>query len=83
MIIELIIKSAKVLKLFFRNVSVELKFQTVKMFSRFQQPASLMVRGLSSSSTNNTAVAVMGAAGGVNMGVGSIDRRALPPLFFI
>jgi len=35
------------------------------MFSRFQQPASLMVRGLSSSSTNNTAVAVMGAAGGI------------------
>jgi malate dehydrogenase len=35
------------------------------MFSRFQQPASALVRGLSTSSSNNTAVAVMGASGGI------------------
>jgi len=35
------------------------------MFSRFQQPASMLARSLSTSSTNNTAVAVMGASGGI------------------
>jgi len=35
------------------------------MFSRFQQPAALLARGLSTSSANNTAVAVMGASGGI------------------
>merc|ERR1711887_70001 len=35
-----------------------------KMFSRFQQPLTILGRQLSTSSTNNTAVAVMGASGG-------------------
>jgi len=35
------------------------------MFSRFQQPAAMLARGLSTSSSNNTAVAVMGASGGI------------------
>jgi len=35
------------------------------MFSRFQKPASTLVRGLATSSSNNTAVAVMGASGGI------------------
>jgi len=35
------------------------------MFSRFQQPASLLCRGLATSAANNTAVAVMGASGGI------------------
>jgi len=35
------------------------------MFSRFQQPASILARGLSTSSANNTSVAVMGASGGI------------------
>merc|ERR1719295_2138125 len=35
------------------------------MFSRFQQPATLAARALSTSATNNTAVAVMGASGGI------------------
>merc|ERR1711875_110061 len=37
----------------------------LKMFSRFQQPLAMIGRQLSTSSTNNTAVAVMGAAGGI------------------
>jgi hypothetical protein len=36
------------------------------MFSRFQQPASLLCRGLATSAANNTAVAVMGASGGLS-----------------
>jgi len=35
------------------------------MFSRFQKPASILTRGLATSSSNNTAVAVMGASGGI------------------
>jgi len=35
------------------------------MFSRFQRPAQMAARSLSTSSTNNTAVAVMGASGGI------------------
>jgi len=35
------------------------------MFSRLQQPASLLARSLSTSASNNTAVAVMGASGGI------------------
>merc|ERR1712055_305442 len=35
------------------------------MFSRFQQPLTILGRQLSTSSTNNTAVAVMGASGGI------------------
>jgi len=35
------------------------------MFSRFQRPASGLARSLSTSSSNNTAVAVMGASGGI------------------
>jgi len=35
------------------------------MFSRFQQPAAMLARSLSTSSANNTAVAVMGASGGI------------------
>jgi len=35
------------------------------MFSRFQQPAAMVARSLSTSSINNTAVAVMGASGGI------------------
>jgi len=35
------------------------------MFSRFQQPAAMVTRSLSTSSINNTAVAVMGASGGI------------------
>merc|ERR1712096_512010 len=38
---------------------------TLKMFSRFQQPLAVLGRQLSTSSTNNTAVAVMGASGGI------------------
>ena len=34
------------------------------MFSRFQQPATTLARGLATSSPNNVAVAVMGASGG-------------------
>merc|ERR1711970_1278329 len=37
----------------------------LKMFSRFQQPLTILGRQLSTSSTNNTAVAVMGASGGI------------------
>merc|ERR1712029_869360 len=36
-----------------------------KMFSRFQQPLTILGRQLSTSATNNTAVAVMGASGGI------------------
>jgi len=36
-----------------------------KMFSRFQRPISALGRQLSTSSSTNTAVAVMGAAGGI------------------
>merc|ERR1712114_65772 len=36
-----------------------------KMFSRFQQPLAILGRQLSTSATNNTAVAVMGASGGI------------------
>jgi len=35
------------------------------MFSRFQQPATTLARGLATSSPNNVAVAVMGASGGI------------------
>jgi len=35
------------------------------MFSRFQQPLAILGRQLSTSATNNTAVAVMGASGGI------------------
>jgi len=35
------------------------------MFSRFQQPAAMLARGLSTSTANNRAVAVMGASGGI------------------
>jgi len=35
------------------------------MFSRFQRPATGLARSLSTSSSNNTAVAVMGASGGI------------------
>merc|ERR1712183_912954 len=38
---------------------------TLKMFSRFQQPLAVLGRQLSTSSTSNTAVAVMGASGGI------------------
>merc|ERR1712117_184470 len=37
----------------------------LKMFSRFQQPLAMIGRQLSTSTTNNTAVAVMGASGGI------------------
>merc|ERR1711915_504998 len=37
----------------------------LKMFSRFQQPLAILGRRLSTSATNNTAVAVMGASGGI------------------
>merc|ERR1712142_290885 len=37
----------------------------LKMFSRFQQPLAMLGRQLSTSATNNTAVAVMGASGGI------------------
>merc|ERR1711915_531714 len=37
----------------------------LKMFSRFQQPLAILGRQLSTSATNNTAVAVMGAGGGI------------------
>merc|ERR1712121_343113 len=37
----------------------------IKMFSRFQQPLTMLGRQLSTSATNNTAVAVMGASGGI------------------
>merc|ERR1712098_489742 len=37
----------------------------LKMFSRFQQPLAMLARQLSTSATNNTAVAVMGASGGI------------------
>merc|ERR1712098_783465 len=37
----------------------------LKMFSRFQQPLAMLGRQLSTSATNNTWVAVMGAAGGI------------------
>merc|ERR1712215_113368 len=37
----------------------------LKMFSRFQQPLAILGRQLSTSTTNNTAVAVMGASGGI------------------
>jgi len=35
------------------------------MFSRFQQPASMLARGLATSATSNAKVAVMGASGGI------------------
>merc|ERR1711872_171666 len=37
----------------------------IKMFSRFQKPIAFASRQLSTSATNNTAVAVMGASGGI------------------
>merc|ERR1711872_549647 len=37
----------------------------LKMFSRFQQPLAILGRQLSTGATNNTAVAVMGASGGI------------------
>merc|ERR1712098_439176 len=37
----------------------------LKMFSRFQQPLAMLGRQLSTSATNKTAVAVMGASGGI------------------
>merc|ERR1711909_138856 len=37
----------------------------LKMISRFQQPLAMIGRQLSTSTTNNTAVAVMGASGGI------------------
>merc|ERR1711963_443024 len=40
-------------------------YSTYKMFSRFQQPLAILGRQLSTSATNNTAVAVMGASGGI------------------
>merc|ERR1711872_1136427 len=43
----------------------ELDQVSVKMFSRFQQPLAMLGRQLSTSATNNTAVAVMGASGGI------------------
>merc|ERR1711862_806236 len=46
------------------HISVILTTQ-LKMFSRFQQPLAMVGRQLSTSSTNNTAVAVMGASGGI------------------
>merc|ERR1711862_437840 len=46
------------------HISVILTTQ-LKMFSRFQQPLAMIGRQLSTSSTNNTAVAVMGASGGI------------------
>merc|ERR1712013_454657 len=46
------------------HISVILSTQ-LKMFSRFQQPLAMIGRQLSTSSTNNTAVAVMGASGGI------------------
>merc|ERR1712177_69617 len=46
------------------HISVILTTQ-LKMFSRFQQPLAMLGRQLSTSSTNNTAVAVMGASGGI------------------
>merc|ERR1712106_708303 len=39
--------------------------QLSKMFSRFQQPLAIVSRQLSTSSADNTAVAVMGASGGI------------------
>ena len=39
--------------------------EIVKMFSRFQQPASMLARGLATSATSNAKVAVMGASGGI------------------
>merc|ERR1711970_635081 len=49
------------------NSFVPLIFLTAQlnMFSRFQQPLTILGRQLSTSSTNNTAVAVMGASGGI------------------
>merc|ERR1711862_187166 len=46
------------------HISVILTTQ-LKMFSRFQRPMTTMVRQLSTSNVNNTAVAVMGASGGI------------------
>merc|ERR1711862_218246 len=46
------------------HISVILTTQ-LKMFSRFQQPLTMLGRQLSTSATNNTAVAVMGASGGI------------------
>merc|ERR1712102_178038 len=43
----------------------ELDQVSFKMFSRFQQPLTMLGRQLSTSATNNTAVAVMGASGGI------------------
>merc|ERR1712042_50339 len=43
----------------------ELDQVSFKMFSRFQQPLAILGRQLSTSATNNTAVAVMGASGGI------------------
>merc|ERR1712037_979416 len=46
----------------FRYLSLRIP---LTMFSRFQKPATQMVRQLSTSKANNTAVAVMGASGGI------------------
>merc|ERR1712121_36852 len=48
-----------------RPHQIQATILNIKMFSRFQQPLTMLGRQLSTSATNNTAVAVMGAAGGI------------------
>ena len=48
----------------FENFKVLAQEKTVKMFSRFQRPATQMVRQFSTSKASNNKVAVMGASGG-------------------
>merc|ERR1711934_949629 len=50
---------------FLKTSKFQLKKKTVKMFSRFQKPATQMVRQLSTSKASNNKVAVMGASGGI------------------
>merc|ERR1711872_329356 len=48
----------------FRNIFLS-STTSIKMFSRFQRPITSLGRKFSTSSSNNVAVAVMGAAGGI------------------
>merc|ERR1711934_727620 len=50
---------------FLKTSKFQLKKKTVKMFSRFQKPATQMVRQLSTTNVANRTVAVMGASGGI------------------
>merc|ERR1712106_1299106 len=47
------------------DILLSSSISTLKMFSRFQQPLAILGRQLSTSSADNTAVAVMGASGGI------------------